>query len=129
MDKILDTVRRIGPLDAAAMTVARERQDSLTKPQGSLGRLEELSIKLAGITGNPRPRFPRKAVFVCAADHGVAADGVSAYPQEVTAQMVLNFVQGGAAINVLSRRVGARVIVADLGVASDLPADAAIAHK
>ncbi len=129
MDRILDTISRVGPLDSAAMAAARERQDSLTKPQGSLGRLEELSIKLAGITGNPRPRFPHKAVFVCAADHGVAVDGVSAYPQEVTAQMVMNFVEGGAAINVLSRRAGARVIVADLGVASDLPETPAIVRK
>ncbi len=103
------------------MHAARERQKSLTKPQGSLGRLEDLSIRLAGITGSPRPRFPRKAVLVFAADHGVAAEGVSAYPQAVTAQMVLNFLHGGAAINVLARRAGARVVVADLGVAADLP--------
>jgi nicotinate-nucleotide--dimethylbenzimidazole phosphoribosyltransferase len=111
------------------MAAARQRQDNLTKPQGSLGRLEELSVRLAGITGKERPRFPRKAVFVCAADHGVAAEGVSAFPQAVTPQMVLNFVRGGAAINVLARRAGARVIVADLGVAADFPADTAIAHK
>ncbi len=129
MDRILEVARRIGPLDAQAMVAARERQDSLTKPQGSLGRLEALSVALAGITGKSRPRFPRKAVFVCAADHGVAADGVSAYPQEVTAQMVLNFVQGGAAINVLARRVGARVVVADLGVVGDLPPDIAIERR
>jgi nicotinate-nucleotide--dimethylbenzimidazole phosphoribosyltransferase len=129
MDRILELTRRIGPLDAKAMAEARERQDSLTKPQGSLGRLEALSIRLAGITGNSRPRFPRKAVFVCAADHGVAADGVSAYPQEVTAQMVINFAHGGAAINVLARRVGARVIVADLGVIGEIPPDPTIARK
>jgi nicotinate-nucleotide--dimethylbenzimidazole phosphoribosyltransferase len=124
-----DVIGRIGPLDSAAMAAARARQDSLTKPQGSLGRLEELSVKLAGITGNDRSRFDRKAVFVFAADHGVALDGVSAYPQAVTAQMVLNFVAGGAAINVLSRRVGARVIVADLGVAYDFPPDIAIVRR
>jgi nicotinate-nucleotide--dimethylbenzimidazole phosphoribosyltransferase len=103
------------------MRSARERQDLLTKPQGSLGRLEELAVKLAGITGQPVPRFSHKAIIVLAADHGVAAEGVSAYPQAVTAQMVQNFLHGGAAINVLARRTGARVVVADLGVAVDLP--------
>ncbi|MBI2942525.1 MAG: nicotinate-nucleotide--dimethylbenzimidazole phosphoribosyltransferase [Chloroflexi bacterium] len=121
MKNISNLIGRIHPLDAAAMRVARERQDVLTKPQGSLGRLEELSVKVAGITANPRPRFPRKAVIVLAADHGVAAAGVSAYPQAVTPQMVLNFLAGGAAINVLARRAGARIVVADLGVAADLP--------
>jgi nicotinate-nucleotide--dimethylbenzimidazole phosphoribosyltransferase len=103
------------------MRAARARQEELTKPAGSLGRLEELAVHLAGITGQVRPRFPRKAVVVLAADHGVAAGGVSAYPQAVTAQMVQNFLAGGAAINVLARQVGARVVVADLGVAADLP--------
>ncbi len=112
---------RVGLLDEGAMHIARERQNSLTKPPGSLGRLEELSIRLAGITGFSRPRFHRKAVLVFAGDHGVAAEGVSAYPQAVTAQMVLNFLHGGAAINILARQAGARVVVADLGVAADLP--------
>lgn len=103
------------------MEAARERLDALTKPRGSLGRLEELAIQLAGMTGQPRPRFPRKTVVVLAADHGVAAEGVSAYPQAVTAQMVRNFLAGGAAINVLARQAGARIVVADLGVAADLP--------
>jgi nicotinate-nucleotide--dimethylbenzimidazole phosphoribosyltransferase len=114
-------IGRIGGLDRAAIGLARERQEQLTKPSGSLGRLEELSVTLAGITGQPRPRFPRKAVIVMAGDHGVAAAGVSAYPSAVTAQMVLNFLAGGAAINVLARRAGARVVVVDLGVAADLP--------
>jgi len=121
MKRIIEVTREIRPLDATAMRAARERQEQLTKPSGSLGRLEELAIKLAGITGKERPRFPRKAVIVLAADHGVAAAGVSAYPQAVTGQMVLNFLAGGAAINVLARRAGARVVVADLGVASELP--------
>src|SRR5437868_4549861 len=95
----------IPALDGAAMDAARARLDELTKPQGSLGRLETLVVKLAGITGNARPRFPRKAVIVLASDHGVAAEGVSAYPQAVTREMVLNFLSGGAAINVLARRV------------------------
>jgi nicotinate-nucleotide--dimethylbenzimidazole phosphoribosyltransferase len=120
---------RIAALDTGAMARARARQDSLTKPQGSLGRLEELSIHLAGITGTDRPRFPRKAVLVLAADHGVAIEGVSAYPQAVTAQMVANFMAGGAAISVLARQVGARVVVGDLGVAVDLPGGTDVRQK
>ncbi|MGQ9710197.1 MAG: nicotinate-nucleotide--dimethylbenzimidazole phosphoribosyltransferase [Anaerolineae bacterium] len=113
-------VAAIGPLREEAMAAARARQDQLTKPQGSLGRLEELSIQVAGITGSPRPVIRDKAVIVVAGDHGVAAEGVSAYPQEVTAQMVYNFLRGGAGINVLARHVGARVTVVDAGVATDL---------
>lgn len=116
-----ELTNRIGSRDEAAMAAARARLDRLTKPPGSLGRLEELAITLAGITGDPCPRFPRKAVIVMAADHGVAAEGVSAYPQAVTAQMVANFLAGGAAINVLARCAGARVAVVDVGVAADLP--------
>jgi nicotinate-nucleotide--dimethylbenzimidazole phosphoribosyltransferase len=106
------------------MEAARARQDSLTKPPGSLGRLEELSIQTAGIMANPLPRIKDKVVLVMAGDHGVVAEGVSAYPQEVTPQMVLNFLRGGAAINVLARHAGARVVVVDMGVAADLPAHA-----
>src|SRR6185437_467237 len=97
------------------------REDQLTKPPGSLGRLEELAVHLAGITGQARPRFDHRVVIVLAGDHGVADAGVSAYPPAVTAQMVLNFLSGGAAINVLARQAGARVVVGDLGVAADLP--------
>jgi nicotinate-nucleotide--dimethylbenzimidazole phosphoribosyltransferase len=129
MTRLSDVTSRITPLDMAAMAAARERQDSLTKPRGSLGRLEELSITLAGITGTSRPHVPRKAVIVLVGDHGVARAGVSAYPQEVTAQMVQNFLAGGAAINVLARRAGARVVVADLGVAADIPPHSAIVRK
>lgn len=112
-------IETIPPLNEASMAAARARQDTLTKPQGSLGRLEELSIQLAGITGRERPRVPRKAVIVMAGDHGVVRNGVSAYPAEVTPQMVLNFLRGGAAINVLARQAGARVTVVDVGVAAD----------
>ena len=112
----------IPPIDTAAEGQARARQDSLTKPPGSLGRLEALSIQLAGITGAARPSVARKAVIVMAGDHGVTAEGVSAYPAAVTPQMVLNFAQGGAAINVLARQAGARVVVVDVGVAADLGA-------
>jgi len=111
----------IAPLDEAAMAEARARQAQLTKPPGSLGRLESLSVQLAGITGRAQPQVERKAVIVLAGDHGVVAEGVSAYPSDVTAQMVLNFVRGGAAINVLARQAGAQVIVADVGIAADLP--------
>jgi nicotinate-nucleotide--dimethylbenzimidazole phosphoribosyltransferase len=100
---------------------AQERQNNLTKPPGSLGRLEELSILLAGLTDNPRPKMERKAVIVMAADHGVAAEKVSAAPAEVTPQMVFNFLNGGAAINVLSRQAGARMRIVDIGVNFDFP--------
>jgi nicotinate-nucleotide--dimethylbenzimidazole phosphoribosyltransferase len=96
------------------------RQDNLTKPQGSLGQLESISIQIAGIKGNPKPRITHKVIFTLAGDHGVTRDGVSAYPSEVTPQMVYNFLRGGAGINVLARHIGARVVVADLGVASPL---------
>jgi len=114
LEKIL---QQIQPLDESAMQTARARQDTLTKPRGSLGRLEELSIQLAGITSNPLPTFQHKTVIVMAADHGVTREGVSAYPAEVTPQMVLNFLRGGAAINVLARQANARVVVVDMGVA------------
>jgi nicotinate-nucleotide--dimethylbenzimidazole phosphoribosyltransferase len=103
------------------MREAAARQARLTKPAGSLGRLEDLSIRLAGMTGRLDPPLQNAVVFTLAADHGIAAEGVSAYPREVTAQMVLNFLRGGAAINVLARAVGARVVVADMGVDADLP--------
>jgi nicotinate-nucleotide--dimethylbenzimidazole phosphoribosyltransferase len=118
------SVDAIRPLDEAAMQAAQARQDMLTKPQGSLGRLEGLSVQLAGIARRcPPPRPARKAVIVFAGDHGVVAQGVSAYPQEVTPQMVLNFLRGGAAINVLARQAGAYVVVVDAGVAVPLAAN------
>jgi nicotinate-nucleotide--dimethylbenzimidazole phosphoribosyltransferase len=115
------TIKAIQPLDQAAMETARARQDRLTKPPGSLGRLEEISIQVAGITGQAQPIIIEngKVVITCAGDHGVVAQGVSAYPQEVTPQMVYNFLNGGAAINVLAQHVGARVVVVDVGVAAD----------
>ncbi len=121
MSTLAQTIAAIGPLDAGAMEQARARQDQLTKPRGSLGRLEAISIQVAGITGRPLPQIRQKAVITMAGDHGVVAEGVSAYPSAVTPQMVLNFLHGGAAINVLSRHVGARVVVVDVGVASDIP--------
>ncbi len=121
--RLQELIARIQPPDEAAAAAARARQDRLTKPKGSLGRLEELSIQLAGLQARSLPKARDKAVFVLAGDHGVAVEGVSAYPQEVTAQMVLNFLRGGAAINVLARHAGVRVIVVDMGVAAELPAD------
>ncbi len=114
----IDALReRISALDSAAMSAARARQDRLTKPRGALGRLEDLSVWLAGVQGRCPPTPPaRVRVVVFAADHGVASAGVSAYPQEVTAQMVANFAAGGAAVNVLADVVGASVRVADVGV-------------
>ncbi len=121
MSELLNsTIDNIKPLNTEAMEIARIRQDALTKPAGSLGRLEELSIQMAGIQGKPLPRIDRKAVIVMAADHGIAARGTSAYPQEVTPQMVMNFIHGGAGINVISRQVGARVVFVDIGVAGNL---------
>jgi nicotinate-nucleotide--dimethylbenzimidazole phosphoribosyltransferase len=111
----------VAPLDADAVRQAEERHLRLTKPPGSLGRLEALGCLLAGIAGEVPPPLPRPAaVAVFAGDHGVHSQGVSPWPQEVTAQMVANFVAGGAAINVLARQAGARVTVVDVGVATDL---------
>ena len=123
-----ELITNIKPLDSAAMKAASQRQDTLTKPQGSLGRLEDLSIQIAGITGQPIPKLENKVVIVMAGDHGVVAEGVSAYPQEVTPQMVLNFLRGGAAINVLARHAGARVVIVDMGVATDIPASPGLTH-
>jgi nicotinate-nucleotide--dimethylbenzimidazole phosphoribosyltransferase len=113
---------RIGPPDGRVALRAQSRLDRLTKPRGSLGRLEDLALRAALITGLETPRVAAPVIFTLAADHGVTAEGVSAYPQAVTAQMVENFCRGGAAVNVLARQAGARVVVADLGVASLLPA-------
>jgi len=130
MDEYVERIlRAVGPLDERAMAEARERQDRLTKPQGSLGRLEELSIRIAGMKGRMVGTLEHKAIVTMAADHGVAAEGVSAYPQEVTGQMVYNFLQGGACINVLAAHLGARVIVVDMGVASAAEPHPALVSK
>jgi nicotinate-nucleotide--dimethylbenzimidazole phosphoribosyltransferase len=110
-----ETIRQILPPDEEAARQAQALLDDKTKPRRSLGRLEELACRIAGARGTPSPPVPTKAIVVMAADHGVADEGVSAYPAEVTAQMLLNFARGGAAINVLSRQVGARLVVVDLG--------------
>jgi nicotinate-nucleotide--dimethylbenzimidazole phosphoribosyltransferase len=115
------TIARIPEPDLAAARETQARLDLKTKPPGSLGRLEGLACTLAAIRGTPDLDLPPKAIVVMAGDHGVAEEGVSAFPQEVTAQMVQNFARGGAAINVLARQAGARVVVVDMGVKSSLP--------
>ena len=123
------TIKSIKPLDKSAMEKASARQDMLTKPQGALGRLEEISIRLAGIQGKPIPVIKNKAIITMAGDHGVVAEKVGNYPQEVTPQMVLTFVHGNAAINVIARQVGARVVVVNMGVAGDLPENIPVVNK
>ena len=110
------TLERIRPLDRDFEIEAQKRLDSLTKPQGSLGKLEELARRVAVIQREVPPRLGRKLLFVFAADHGITEEGVSAYPKEVTAQMTYNFLRGGAAINVLARHYGVAVQVIDIGV-------------
>jgi nicotinate-nucleotide--dimethylbenzimidazole phosphoribosyltransferase len=117
--KALEAVMaRIQPVDAEAGSAAREAFDGKTKPRGSLGELEGLASRIAAIRRTPHPGRLRVAIVLAAGDHGVAAEGVSAYPQEVTWQMLENFVAGGAAINVLARLAGARLLVVDAGVVS-----------
>lgn len=117
-----ETISAIGALNARAVEEARDRQDRMTKPQGSLGVLEEISVQLAGLAGECPPPVPEPAaVAVFAGDHGVYAQGVTAWPQEVTAQMVQNFLDGGAVVNAFAEQVGAEVTVIDVGVVGDLP--------
>lgn len=119
-DMIRNVADSIPIPDPRLLAKAQERLDNLTKPQGSLGRLEELARRIVAMTGKENPLLASKVIFTLAGDHGIAEAGVSAFPKEVTPQMVYNFLRGGAGINVLARHVGARVIVADMGVAADL---------
>lgn len=116
-------------IDHDARRAVVERLASLTKPAGSLGRLEELAIRLSGITGNACCTFARKTIFVFAADHGVTAEAVSAFPSSVTGAMVRNFLAGGAAINVLARLAGAEVVVADFGIATAVTAPGLVERR
>jgi nicotinate-nucleotide--dimethylbenzimidazole phosphoribosyltransferase len=116
MSDIEKVIKRIVPVSPENLTQARKHLDALTKPPGSLGRLEGLAGRYAAIKGLDSPQVRKKAVYVFAADHGVAQQGISAFPAEVTPQMVLNFLNGGAAINVLANHFGAEVIVVDMGV-------------
>jgi len=113
------TVANIKPVEKDMFDIAKKRLDSLTKPQGSMGRLEEFAMRLVAIYGETMPELPKKAVFTFAGDHGVAEEGVSAFPAEVTPQMVFNFINGGAGINVLARHANADVVVVDMGVNYD----------
>ncbi len=118
---VREVIQKIQPVKQELYEVAQRRLDSLTKPQGSLGRLEEFAKRLVSITENTMPVLDKKIIFTFAGDHGVADEGVSAYPKEVTRQMVFNFLKGGAGINVLARHAGADVVVIDIGVDYDFP--------
>ena len=120
MEVLKETIDKIEPIHKEYIEKAQAHLNNLTMPRGSLGRLLELAKKVAGITRSLNPSYENKVLVVMAGDHGVVEEGVSAFPQEVTRQMVYNFVRGGAAINVLSRHIGARVYVVDMGVAVDL---------
>ena len=119
-DLLNNTLKMIRPLDEKAMNEARARQNLLTKPEGSLGRLEDLSIQIAGIQRKAIPEINHKAIITMAGDHGVVAEGVGNWPQEVTAQMVDNFLIGGAGINVMAKQAGARNIIVDIGIATEM---------
>lgn len=124
------TIDAIAPLDDAAVEQARARQDRLTKPAGSLGLLESLSVQLSGILGQVPPPVPNSPVVgVFAGDHGVLAQGVSPHPSEVTVQMALNMAAGGAAVNVLARQFGAEVVVTDVGIAGELPTECGVRRR
>jgi nicotinate-nucleotide--dimethylbenzimidazole phosphoribosyltransferase len=122
-------IKEIEPLDENVMKEAQKRIDNLTKPKGSLGRLEELAVLVCGIKRTLNPKIEKKVIFTLAADHGVAEEGVSAYPQEVTRQMVYNFINGGAGINVLARHINAKVIVVDMGVNGEILNDNVLIKK
>jgi nicotinate-nucleotide--dimethylbenzimidazole phosphoribosyltransferase len=127
---LTEAIQRIEPAADSYRTRAKDRLDHLTKPVGSLGRLEELAADYAAMTREDMPKLPRAVIYTFAADHGVAAEGVSAYPAAVTAQMVFNFLRGGAAVNVLASHVGAEVRVVDIGVAYEFgPIPRLIARK
>ena len=129
MARLPKLLERITAPDGGAGVLAQRRLDQLTKPPGSLGRLEELARRLAEITGACPPPLEHAVIFTLAGDHGVVEEGVSAYPQIVTAQMVENFLRGGAAVNALARHAGARVVIADLGVAGPLGDHAALQRR
>jgi nicotinate-nucleotide--dimethylbenzimidazole phosphoribosyltransferase len=122
MDKIKDTLNRILATDGSLCEIAQNRLDSLTKPRGSLGRLEEFAKRLVAITRHEMPVIDRRVIFTFAGDHGVSDEGVSAFPKEVTKQMVFNFLRGGAGVNVLARHANADVVVIDIGVDFDFAA-------
>ncbi len=126
---IKETIKEIKPFDRKIYNKAMERLANQARPAGSLGMLEPVSARLAGIAKTLDVKLKNKVVVICAGDHGIVAEGVSLFPQEVTAQMVHNFVNGNASINVLARHAGAEVKVADMGVNFDFEPDLPIFHK
>jgi nicotinate-nucleotide--dimethylbenzimidazole phosphoribosyltransferase len=129
MSHLESIVASIKPIHQAVVNLANQHLDQLTKPPGSLGKLEDIARQMAGITGEVMPVFEKKAVIVMAGDHGVCEEGVSAFPAEVTPQMVLNFLNGGAAVNVLARHAGADVVCVDIGVNAELEHPKLISRK
>jgi nicotinate-nucleotide--dimethylbenzimidazole phosphoribosyltransferase len=129
MDIISNTLAQIKPVSQELLLQAQTRLDNKTKPIGSLGRLEEFARRVVAISGNQNPDLAKKVVFTFAGDHGVTEEGVSLFPREVTPQMVLNFLAGGAGINVLARHVGADVRVVDVGVDYDFADTAGLIQK
>ncbi len=123
MEKLRQTLKHIRPLDMTLAVQIQARLDRLTKPRGSLGRLEEVALRYALIRRQLHPQLQQKVLFVCCADHGVCDEGVSAYPREVTVQMAYNYLRGGAAVTVLARQFGIAVQVIDCGVAHDFASD------
>ena len=129
MSKLEQTLSSIKPINPSFYEKAQKRLDNLTKPQGSLGRLEEFAARIVAISENAKPMLNKKAIFTFAGDHGVAEEGVSAFPKEVTPQMVLNFLRGGAGINVLARHSNAEVVVIDIGVDYEFGNTDGLVHK
>ncbi len=129
MATLYETIAGIRPIEKKAYEDAWARLAAQARPAGSLGMLEEAAARLSGIKKTLDVQLPHKHILTCAGDHGIVEEGVSLFPQEVTAQMVYNFIGGGAAINVLARHAGARVLVADFGVNHDFPAELPIFHK
>jgi len=129
MSLLKETLSKIEGLDEKKMQEAQDRLDSLTKPPGSLGKLEEIAVKLAGISGDVYYKVNQKHHILMAGDHGVVEEGVSAFPAEVTVQMVYNFLHKGAAINVLADQIGAKVTIVDIGIAGEIEADGLINRK
>ena len=120
MNKLNQALAKIKPFDKKLYEQAQSRLDNLTKPIGSLGKLEQLAKQVVAITGNQNPQLKKKVIFTLAGDHGITEEKISAYPKEVTPQMVYNFLRGGAGINVISKYVNAKVVIVDMGVACDL---------
>lgn len=126
---LYQVIEQIKPLNEEIMKKVKDHVDNLTKPLGSLGRIEELAIQVAGITNQERPTVQSPAIIVAAADHGIVSEGVSAFPQELTKLMIDNFIKGGAAINVFGRQIGATVTVVDVGVNGEIDSDQVVNKK